>query len=152
MKFYRDVLGFPLKFQSPGWSEFSTGETSLGLHPASKKNPAGSIQFGFGVADLRKFHQEMSAKGIQFTMPPTKQDFGGVLAQFVDSGRSLLRRRRATVLAATFPITGVTGTLSQLEVLGSIYFGITSLATLLATTSRISARFLAASSIASRDP
>jgi uncharacterized glyoxalase superfamily protein PhnB len=27
----------------------------------------------------------MTAKGVQFSMPPTKQDFGGVLAQFVDS-------------------------------------------------------------------
>jgi lactoylglutathione lyase len=83
--FYRDVLGLPLKFQSPGWSEFSTGETSLGLHPASEKNPAGSIELGFNVANLGKFHQEMSAKGVQFSMPPTKQDFGGILAQFVDS-------------------------------------------------------------------
>jgi predicted enzyme related to lactoylglutathione lyase len=24
VKFYRDVVGLPLKFQSPGWSEFST--------------------------------------------------------------------------------------------------------------------------------
>jgi predicted enzyme related to lactoylglutathione lyase len=85
VKFYRDVLGLPLKFQSPGWSEFSTGETSLGLHPASEKNPAGSIELGFGVANLEKFHSEMSAKGVRFSMPPTKQDFGGTLAQFVDS-------------------------------------------------------------------
>jgi uncharacterized glyoxalase superfamily protein PhnB len=28
---------------------------------------------------------EMSAKGVLFSMPPKKQDFGGVLAQFVDS-------------------------------------------------------------------
>jgi hypothetical protein len=27
----------------------------------------------------------MSAKGIMFTMPPKKQDFGGVLMPFVDS-------------------------------------------------------------------
>jgi lactoylglutathione lyase len=85
VKFYRDVLGLPLKFESPGWSEFSTGETSLGLHPASEKNPPGNIELGFNVANLGKFHQEMSAKGVQFSMPPTKQDFGGILAQFVDS-------------------------------------------------------------------
>jgi predicted enzyme related to lactoylglutathione lyase len=85
VKFYRDVLGLALKFQSPGWSEFKTGETSLGLHPASEKNPAGSIELGFNVANLEKLHQEMSAKGVQFSMPPTKQDFGGMLAQFVDS-------------------------------------------------------------------
>ena len=85
VKFYRDVLGLPLKFQSPGWSEFATGETTLGLHPASEKNPSGSAEIGFNVANIAKFHEEMMAKGVKFTMPPTKQDFGGVLAQFVDS-------------------------------------------------------------------
>ena len=85
VKFYRDVVGLPLKFQSPGWSEFSTGETSLGLHPASEKNPPGKIEIGFNVGDLKKFYDEMTAQGVVFPMPPTKQDFGGVLAQFVDS-------------------------------------------------------------------
>ena len=85
VKFYRDVLGLPLKFNSPGWSEFSSGETSLGLHPASDQNPAGKIELGFSVANLEKFHQEMSAKGVRFSMPPTKQDYGGALAQFLDS-------------------------------------------------------------------
>lgn len=83
--FYRDTVGLPLKFQSPEWSEFVTGETTLALHIASDKNPAGSVELGFGVPDIQKFHQEMSAKGVKFTMPPTKQDFGGTLAQFVDS-------------------------------------------------------------------
>lgn len=85
VKFYRDVLGLPLKFQSPDWSEFSTGDTSLALHAASEKNPAGRMELGFNVANLEKFHQEMTAKGVQFTMPPAKQDFGDVLAQFLDS-------------------------------------------------------------------
>jgi lactoylglutathione lyase len=85
VKFYRDVLGLQLKFESPEWSEFVTGETTLALHPASAKNPAGAVELGFSVEDIQKFHREMSAKGVQFTMPPTKQDFGTVLAQFVDS-------------------------------------------------------------------
>jgi catechol 2,3-dioxygenase-like lactoylglutathione lyase family enzyme len=51
--FYRDVLGLPLKFESPGWSEFVTGETTLALHPASDKNPAGKVELGFTVADVR---------------------------------------------------------------------------------------------------
>jgi catechol 2,3-dioxygenase-like lactoylglutathione lyase family enzyme len=33
VKFYRDVLGLKFKFESPGWSEFVTGETTLALHP-----------------------------------------------------------------------------------------------------------------------
>jgi predicted enzyme related to lactoylglutathione lyase len=85
IKFYRDVIGLPLKFQSPGWSEFATGETTLGLHPASEKNPAGKLEMGFNVSDLKQFHAEMTSKGAQFPLAPAKQDFGGMLARFVDS-------------------------------------------------------------------
>ncbi len=85
VKFYRDVMALELKFESPGWSEFATGETSLALHPASERNAAGRMELGFTVADVEAFYREMSAKGVVFSMPPTKQDFGGVLAQFVDS-------------------------------------------------------------------
>jgi len=80
-----DVLGLQLKFESLGWSEFVTGETTLALHPASDKNPAGKVELGFTVADVEAFYRDMSAKGVLFSMPPKKQDFGGVLAQFVDS-------------------------------------------------------------------
>ena len=56
--FYRDVLGLPLKFSSPGWSEFNTGTTTIALHatPASKaadqpgRTPAGVAQGRGGVA------------------------------------------------------------------------------------------------------
>jgi predicted enzyme related to lactoylglutathione lyase len=82
--FYRDVVGLSLKFQSPGWSEFATGEITLALHSASERNPAGKLETGFSVPDLQQFHTEMTGKGVQFSMAPTKQDFGGMLAQFID--------------------------------------------------------------------
>jgi len=85
VKFYRDVLGLTVKFESPGWSQFVTGETTLALHPATDKNPAGKVELGFTVADVETFYRDMTAKGVLFSMPPKKQDFGGVLAQFVDS-------------------------------------------------------------------
>jgi len=85
VKFYRDTLGLPLKFQSPDWSEFATGETTLALHSASEKNPAGKMELGLGAEDLDAFHKEMTGKGVKFSMPPTMQDFGGRLAQFKDS-------------------------------------------------------------------
>jgi uncharacterized glyoxalase superfamily protein PhnB len=40
---------------------------------------------GFTVPDVEVFYRDMSAKGVLFSMPPKKQDFGGVQAQFVDS-------------------------------------------------------------------
>ena len=85
VKFYRDTLGLPLRFQSPGWSEFATGETTIALHPASDVNPAGKVEFGFTVGDVEAFYRDMTAKGVVFSIPPKKQDFGGLLAQFVDS-------------------------------------------------------------------
>jgi uncharacterized glyoxalase superfamily protein PhnB len=78
VKFHSDVLGFALKFESQG-------ETTLALHPASDKNPAGKVELGFTVSDVEAFYRDMSAKGVLFSMPSKKQDFGGVLAQFVDS-------------------------------------------------------------------
>ena len=85
VKFYRDVLGLQLKFESPEWSEFATGEITLALHPATAKHSAGAVEVAFTVTDIQNSYQDLSAKGVRFTMPPTKQDFGGVLAQFVDS-------------------------------------------------------------------
>jgi predicted enzyme related to lactoylglutathione lyase len=83
--FYRDVVGLPLRSESPHWSEFSTGETTLALHPASQKNPAGTFEIGLGVSDVPAFHQAMLAKGVTFPLPPKQQDWGGLLAQFQDS-------------------------------------------------------------------
>jgi predicted enzyme related to lactoylglutathione lyase len=85
VKFYRDIVGLELKFESPEWSEFATGETSLALHLANQRNQAGTYDVGFTVQDLQQFFEQMQTKGVRFPMPPTKQDFGGTLAQFVDS-------------------------------------------------------------------
>jgi lactoylglutathione lyase len=85
VKFYRDVIGLPLKFESPEWSEFSTGETTLALHLASEKNAAGKVEIGFEVPDLQKFYNEMRANGVKFPVAPEKQEYGGILAQFEDS-------------------------------------------------------------------
>ena len=39
VKFYRDVLGLQVKFESPGWSEFVTGETHSRAAPGFRKEP-----------------------------------------------------------------------------------------------------------------
>src|SRR5262249_22666950 len=85
VKFYHETVGLPLKFSSPHWTEFLTGETTLALHPASAENPSGSVHLGFNVPEIDTFYQEMKNKGVRFLMPPTKQDFGGTLATMQDS-------------------------------------------------------------------
>jgi len=81
--FYRDTLGFPIGFTSPYWTEFATGETTLVLHPASAKHPAGTFGLGLHVADLQAFCAQMATSGIPCTLPPTAR-FGTTLARFLD--------------------------------------------------------------------
>jgi len=83
VEFYRDLLGLTLKYHTPFWSEFATGETLLALHPASASNPAGTTQLGFAVPDIHAFYAEMLTKGIKFTQPPTQEN-GSALARFID--------------------------------------------------------------------
>jgi len=84
LKFYKDRLGFALRFQSPGWSEFETGETTLALHLASPEHPAGTAQPGFGVPDIDSFYVEQKDNGVVFTSAPTEL-FGSRIARFKDS-------------------------------------------------------------------
>jgi len=84
VSFYRDTLGLPLKFQSPGWSEFQTGDVTLALHPANEKKPAGSVEIGFRVEGLEKLHAQGGESGVTF-VGPLRREHGVVLAQFLDS-------------------------------------------------------------------
>jgi len=86
VEFYRDTLGLPLKFESPGWSEFATPGTALALHPEGKEKKArpGGISIGLTTGNLDEAYETLKARGVQFVMPPTKQDFGARLAVFLD--------------------------------------------------------------------
>jgi lactoylglutathione lyase len=86
--FYRDLLGIELKFESPEWTEFQTGATTLALHgggipeekPRSggKESPAGRCSIGFNVTDLNGTCEELKAKGVMFVMPPTERKDEGI--------------------------------------------------------------------------
>ena len=82
--FHRDVLGLKLKFQSPEWSEFLTGTTTLAFHAADETHPAGSCQLGFATPRLDAMFDEREKRGISFTMPPT-ETHGQRIARFCDT-------------------------------------------------------------------
>ena len=95
VEFYRDKLGIPLKFESPEWTEFQTGTTTLALHgggvaasaPPSgdPSKQAGHCSIGFNVEDVDKTFEELQAKGIRFVMPPTQREGEGIrLAVAID--------------------------------------------------------------------
>lgn len=84
VRYHRDVLGLALKFQSPEWTEFNTGSTTLALHPASDTNPPGKVELGYSVENLQKIYDERAKNGIKFAAPP-KPLHGVLLANFEDS-------------------------------------------------------------------
>jgi lactoylglutathione lyase len=95
VEFYRDKLGIPLKFQSPEWTEFQTGATTLALHgggvrqdhaPAGDPSKqAGTCSIGFNVEDVDKTFAELKTKGVNFVMPPTQREGEGIkLAVAID--------------------------------------------------------------------
>jgi predicted enzyme related to lactoylglutathione lyase len=84
INFYKDQLGLALRFQSPEWSEFDTGQTTLALHLASPEHPAGTSQLGFGVPDVGRFYAEKKDEGVEFTSAPA-ESFGVRIARFKDS-------------------------------------------------------------------
>ncbi len=94
--FYRDVLGLPLRFESPGWTEFATDGATLALHASEVgnsggagaeadplKTPAGRCKPGFAVADLAAFHRRMTERNVRCIQPP-KEVFGAKIAQYLD--------------------------------------------------------------------
>jgi len=90
--FYRDVLGLPMKFTSPGWTEFTTGDVTLALHlggapgdeSTERRPPAGRAQLAFVVDDIHSVYEELKARDAHFSMPPEKQVTGRTLATLRD--------------------------------------------------------------------
>jgi len=80
--FYRDVVGYPLRFESPGWTEFATEGTTLALH-LQGETPAGVCLPGVSVEDLDAFHADVTAKGVRCVKPPRQQE-SIRLAQYAD--------------------------------------------------------------------
>jgi lactoylglutathione lyase len=92
VSFYRDVIGLPLKFETPGWTEFATEGATLALHKSDCSNPddenqdlepAGRCRPGWQVPSLDEFHQRMIEHNVTCTQEPTEV-FGAKLAQYRD--------------------------------------------------------------------
>jgi len=84
VSFYRDTPGLAFRFASPGWTDFATGETTLALHPASARNPAGATHPGFVFDAIETPHRELAARGVAFTRL-LRPEHGVKLAELVDS-------------------------------------------------------------------
>jgi lactoylglutathione lyase len=89
--FYRDVIGLPLKFDSPHWTEFATDGATLALHASeeaaatdeSPNSPAGRCRPGLSVPGLDAFHKRIVEAKVPCVQEP-KEVFGARIAQYLD--------------------------------------------------------------------
>lgn len=95
VRFYRDILGFRLRFESPGWTEFDTEGTTLALHggaspgpqgtPARQETRAGTLAMGLTVSNLDATVRMLRQQGVPIVVEPTLRDGEGIrLAVFTD--------------------------------------------------------------------
>jgi catechol 2,3-dioxygenase-like lactoylglutathione lyase family enzyme len=92
VSFYRDTMGMPLRFESPGWSELATEGATLALHLSEAPSagsgdplrvPPGRCRPGLRVPDLDAFHGRMVEKHVPCIQEPT-EIFGARVAQYLD--------------------------------------------------------------------
>lgn len=84
VRFHTKQLGLKLRFQSPEWSEFETGTTTLALHGATTEHPAGTCQLGFRVPDVDRYYSERIAQGVAGVEAP-KSLHGQRIAKLLDA-------------------------------------------------------------------
>ena len=90
--FFEKTLGLPLIFgdQEFGYASFDVGPIRLGLAVVDPTDEAARslvgrhTGIGFAVDDLVSRHAELAERGVAFSMPPTKQPWGGFMALFSD--------------------------------------------------------------------
>jgi len=81
--FYRDTFGLTVRFATPFWTEFDTGDVTLALHPASPEKPAGSVQIGFTAPNLPELFAAREREGLTFCAPPIAEH-GVLLSRILD--------------------------------------------------------------------
>lgn len=87
--FYQSYLGLALTMSAPeyGYAAFDAGTIKLAIALPGPGQPAIAGRHtgvGFEVDDLEAEYARLAALGVPFTMPPTRQPWGGFMALFAD--------------------------------------------------------------------
>ena len=96
--FYGDTLGLTERFRSDefGWAEYDLGGPCFGIERVQPDDGEGEALVGrfvgvsLQVEDIYAVYRSLKAKGVKFTAPPEKQDWGGTLAHFQDPDGNVL--------------------------------------------------------------
>ena len=84
--FFRDVLKFPSVDAGGGWLIFALPPAEAGIHPSDGEN---YHQLYLMCDDIHRTVEELTAKGVEFTLPVKEQRFGLLTAFRIPGGDEL---------------------------------------------------------------
>ena len=98
LEFYTKTLGLGVTYQSAelGWAQLDTGECNLAIERLARDDEEAPglvgrfVGVSLQVPDIHALHEELVGKGVEFLGPPTKQPWGGTLANFRDPEGNVL--------------------------------------------------------------
>ena len=87
--FYRDIVGLDLEVsdEAHGYASFNAGSIRFGLvqvDAAQFELMARHTGVGFCTSDLEQTYSEWIDQGVEFSMKPERQPWGGFMALFAD--------------------------------------------------------------------
>ena len=85
LSFYRDALGFPVRFASDDYVEFDLSPATIALHRAdSLENSTRGAGLFILVDDVDALVERLSRRGLEPIHPLTDQDFGYRTVMYLD--------------------------------------------------------------------
>ncbi len=92
MAFYRDLLGFKVQLEARmfNWIELGPDEPLCKIGLAEVKGnekgrkPGGATGITLDTDDIQEFHRRLTTRGVKFTLPPSRQPWGGMMGEFLD--------------------------------------------------------------------
>lgn len=86
IRFYRDVIGLEVKFESREWAELAFGDAIVALHGGGNKGEFRTTGLGLQVRDIRAACREVEAGGGRIASRPMERPGEPIiLAEVVDT-------------------------------------------------------------------
>ena len=95
LNFYSEILGLPIALDARVFNHAEVGPSEplakIGLYATGKKSKRKKrTGIVFDTDDIYELYENLRKKGVKFIMKPTKMEWGGIVADFLDPDNNIL--------------------------------------------------------------
>jgi predicted enzyme related to lactoylglutathione lyase len=95
LKFYNETLGLQIALDARMFNHAEVGPAEplakIGLYVTGKKSKRRKrTGIVFDTDNIYKLYENLTKKGVKFIMKPTKMEWGGIVADFLDPDNNIL--------------------------------------------------------------